>query len=220
MAKASSRICGRPQIGISERPSLATLNHNLLLAVSMPPVLEFPPIYASQQNGFCVQQNKATPLRRTTLRLTMRKVPALSGTSAKADRMVQKSRRRRESRPLRCNSESCCIRPTKTARAIESLAADLLKKAAATGDREAKMALAMLYLQGEGVARDPSRAKELLKQAAEGGHAGAALQLAMFILANTRRCQRGQNRATPSSGIRKPPKRETLKLNMPLVCCI
>ena len=49
--------------------------------------------------------------------------------------------------------------------------------APATGDREAKLALAMLYLQGEGVSSDLSRAEELLKQAADGGHAGAALQL-------------------------------------------
>ena len=39
------------------------------------------------------------------------------------------------------------------------------------------MALAILHLQGEGVARDSSRAKDLLKQAAESGHPGAALQL-------------------------------------------
>ena len=58
-----------------------------------------------------------------------------------------------------------------------NMAADLLQKAAATGDREAKRALAMLYLQGEGVARDVSRAKELLKEAADAGHTGAALQL-------------------------------------------
>ncbi|HSC42988.1 MAG TPA: SEL1-like repeat protein, partial [Candidatus Binatia bacterium] len=59
----------------------------------------------------------------------------------------------------------------------QNLAANLLEGAAATGDREAKMALALLYLQGEGVVRDLPRAEVLLTQAADGGHAGAALQL-------------------------------------------
>ena len=62
-----------------------------------------------------------------------------------------------------------------------NLAADLLKKAAATGDNDAKVALAALHLQGEDKARDPHQAKLLLKQAAEDGHTGAALQLGHFF---------------------------------------
>jgi TPR repeat protein len=65
--------------------------------------------------------------------------------------------------------------------AIGDLAADLLRKAAATGDNDAKIALAALCLQAEDTARDPPRAKLLLKEAAESGHTGAALQLGHLL---------------------------------------
>src|SRR5262249_16346648 len=61
--------------------------------------------------------------------------------------------------------------------ADQNLAIDLFEKAAAGGDREAKIALAMLLLQGEGIVHDPSRGKELLKQAAGSGYAVAAREL-------------------------------------------
>jgi TPR repeat protein len=54
---------------------------------------------------------------------------------------------------------------------------ELLKKAAETGDTEAQVALATVYLKGEETPRDPSRAEALLRQAVQNGHAGAALQL-------------------------------------------
>ena len=72
-----------------------------------------------------------------------------------------------------------------------NLAVDLLNKAAATGDNEAKLALAMLYLKGEETARDPSRAEALLKQAAESGHPGAALQLGHLYSGKVWRGRRG-----------------------------
>ena len=100
-----------------------------------------------------------------------------------------------------------------------NLATDLLRKAAETGDNDAKVALAALYLQAEDIARDPPQAKHLLKQAAEDGHAGAALQLGHLfsgkfpIDAATRLIP-----ARQSNGIRKPLRPEKSKLNMPLVC--
>jgi TPR repeat protein len=57
------------------------------------------------------------------------------------------------------------------------MAADLLKTAAAAGDDDAQVALAMLHLKGEELPRDVTRAKELLEQVAKNGHAGAALEL-------------------------------------------
>ena len=61
------------------------------------------------------------------------------------------------------------------------MAVDLLKKAADSGDNDAKVALAALYLQGEELRRHPSQGKDLLQQAAEAGHVGAALQLGHLL---------------------------------------
>ncbi|MFI7703691.1 tetratricopeptide repeat protein [Nonomuraea sp. NPDC049480] len=56
-------------------------------------------------------------------------------------------------------------------------AARLFHAAAAAGDAVAAYNLGMMYLQGQGVGRDPVAARRLLGQAAEGGvaHAFAAL---------------------------------------------
>ena len=55
-------------------------------------------------------------------------------------------------------------------------AVDLLKQAANSGDNDAKVALAILYLQGDEIGGDPLQGKRLLQQAAETGHPGAALR--------------------------------------------
>ena len=70
------------------------------------------------------------------------------------------------------------------ARMIEERPADLLQKAAETGDRDAKVALAMTYLKGEGVESDPFRAEQILLEAANDGHVGAALHLAHLYCGN------------------------------------
>src|SRR5207237_10172196 len=58
-----------------------------------------------------------------------------------------------------------------------NIAAEWFRKAADSGDAEAKTALAILHLQDDAAVRDSSRAEELLKQAAESGDAAAATQL-------------------------------------------
>ena len=99
------------------------------------------------------------------------------------------------------------------------LAVDLLRKAAATGDNDAKIALAGAVSAGEDTARGSSRAKLLLKQAAESGHTGAALQLGHLLPASYLSMPKRLILARQSNGIRKPPRREKSKPNMPLACC-
>jgi TPR repeat protein len=59
-------------------------------------------------------------------------------------------------------------------------AAAWLVKGAASGDPEAKMALAVLHLRGDTAIRNPARAEELLREAAEQGHSPAMLELGHY----------------------------------------
>ena len=61
-------------------------------------------------------------------------------------------------------------------------AAELLKRAVATGSPEARFQLAQLYEQGLGVAQDQGRALQLYQAAAERGHAAALNDLGFIHL--------------------------------------
>ena len=64
-------------------------------------------------------------------------------------------------------------------------AAQYFGRAAEQGDADGQYGLAILHASGEGVARDPARARELLERAGTQGHVLATVALSQAFLAGT-----------------------------------